>query len=199
MPAHPAPSTAAATPRREDVGERALLRALAAGDRRAGAELVERTYRRVWAAQVRFTGGDADLAADLTQETYRRAWAAIGSFDGRAAFSTWLYRIAYTTFLNHVRRPRRAVPLEGSPAELAPDGGPGGEVAAIRSEESERVRRAVLGLPESLRDTVAARYWGGLPVREIAAAEGLSAVAVRKRLRRAHGLLAAVLEPEVTS
>ena len=35
------------------------------------------------------------------------AETAIASFDGRAAFSTWLYRIAYTTFLNHLRRPRR--------------------------------------------------------------------------------------------
>ena len=87
--------------------ERELLEALAAGDRDAGSELVDRTYRGVWAALYRFTGGDAELASDLTQETYRRAWAAISSFEGRSALATWLYRIAQSTFLNHVRRPRR--------------------------------------------------------------------------------------------
>ena len=174
--------------------ERALLRALARGDREAGSQLVERTYRQVWTTQMRFTHGDADLASDLTQETYRRAWAAIASFDGRAAFATWLYRIAYTTFLNHLRRPRRVVPLEDEVASVAASGAEDGETAVLRSEQGERMRRAVLSLPETLRDTVAARFWGGLPVREIAASEGLSEVAIRKRLRKAYGLLQTALE-----
>ena len=174
--------------------DRALLRALASGDRAAGEVLVERTYRRVWSAHMKFTGGDADLAADLTQETYRRAWAAIASFDGRAAFATWLYRIAYTTFLNHVRRPRRVVPLDPEVEAVASDPGPNGERQILGTERDLRVRQAVLALPHALRDTVAARFWGDLPVREIAASEGISEVAVRKRLRRAYGLLEAALE-----
>jgi RNA polymerase sigma-70 factor (ECF subfamily) len=174
--------------------ERALLRALARGDREAGSQLVERTYRQVWTTQMRFTHGDADLASDLTQETYRRAWAAIASFDGRAAFATWLYRIAYTTFLNHLRRPRRVVPLEDEVASVVASGAEDSETAVLRSEQGERMRRAVLSLPETLRDTVAARFWGGLPVREIAASEGLSEVAIRKRLRKAYGLLQTALE-----
>ncbi len=172
----------------------ALLRALARGDRAAGETLVDRTYRRVWSAHMKFTGGDADLAADLTQETYRRAWAAIASFDGRAAFATWLYRIAYTTFLNHVRRPRRVVPLDPELEAHASDPAPDGEHRTLRTERDLRLRQAVLALPDALRDTVAARYWGDLPVREIAASEGISEVAVRKRLRKAYGLLEAALE-----
>lgn len=174
--------------------DRALLRALARGDRTAGETLVDRTYRQVWSAHMKFTGGDADLAADLTQDTYRRAWAAIGSFDGRAAFATWLYRIAYTTFLNHVRRPRRVVPLDPELETQTSDPAPDGEQQTLRTEQDLRLRRAVLALPEPLRDTVAARYWGDLPVREIAASEGISEVAVRKRLRKAYGLLEAALE-----
>jgi len=172
----------------------ALLRALARGDRSAGEALVDRTYRRVWSAHMKFTGGDGDLAADLTQETYRRAWTAIASFDGRAAFATWLYRIAYTTFLNHVRRPRRVVPLDPDVEAVASDPAPDGEHQTLRAEQDQRVRQAVLALPDALRDTVAARFWGDLPVREIAASEGISEVAVRKRLRKAYGLLEAALE-----
>jgi RNA polymerase sigma-70 factor (ECF subfamily) len=179
----------------------------ARGDRLAAEALVEATWRQVYAALFRLTGGDADLAADLTQDAYRKAWGALGTFDGRARFSTWLYRIAYTTFLNHARRPRRVVALEDGPAgEDDPSGGdrdgghhdpaplPDETLAAGRTHH--RLRRAVLALPEELRFTVTARYWGGLPVREIARQEGITGAAVRKRLRKATTLLAAHLEDE---
>ncbi len=185
VPAVPAPAASAAD-------ESLLLEALAAGSQAAAEELVERTYRRVYATLCRFSG-DAELAADLTQETYRRAWAALPGFDGRARLSTWLHRIAANTFLNHVRGPRRLVPLEAA-HDARPDPGPGHDARLERAQEDARLRRAVLELPEPLRDTVAARYWGELPVREIARLDGISGVAVRKRLRKALRLLAAALE-----
>src|SRR5215470_8345503 len=88
-----------------------LLAAFAAGDRAAAERLVEQSYHVVYALLRRLCG-ESDLAADLTQESYRKAWDALASFDGRARFSTWLCRIAYNTYLNHLRRPRRLLPLE---------------------------------------------------------------------------------------
>lgn len=179
--------------------ERALTRALARGDRSAAEGLVELTYRRIYGALLRLAGGDAELAADLTQETYRKAWAALDGFDGRARFSTWLYRIAYTTFLNHVRKPRRLLPLEsedGEPPRQIEDPSPGAQELLARSGEAAALRRAVLGLPDDLRFTVTARYWQGLPVKEIARGEGITTVAVRKRLKRAFRVLALALEEE---
>lgn len=154
--------------------------------------LVETTYRRVFATLYRMTGGNHELAADLTQETYRKAWQSLDRFQGRSSLWTWLYRIAYTTFLDHLRRPR-PVPIEDAvPDPPAPDPSPA-ERAEAR-ELADRLRRAVLELPETLRFTVAARYWGELSAREIASAEGVSRIAVHKRLRRAHALLRAALE-----
>jgi RNA polymerase sigma-70 factor (ECF subfamily) len=183
----------AAAPRAER-SDRQLLAALAAGDRSAADALVNRTYRQTWAALFRLTGGDAELAADLTQDTYRKAWAALPSFDGRARFSTWLYRIAYTTFLNHVRRPRRVVPMEEGVAERAQYQGDSPEKEADRSQQGDRLRRAVIDLPDPLRQTVTARFWGEVPVRELAAADGISEVAVRKRLRKALSILRQTME-----
>jgi len=171
----------------------ALWPLAAQGDREAAERLAACTYRTVFGALVKLSG-DPDLAADLTQETYRKAWAALPGFRGGSAFTSWLYRIAYTTFLNHVRRPARLVPLdEGEAASLThPD--PPSIDTLRRAEEESLVRRALLTLPGELAFVVTARYWGEVPVGEIAKVQGISSVAVRKRLKKAFGLLGAALE-----
>jgi RNA polymerase sigma-70 factor (ECF subfamily) len=176
-----------------DGDERELFAALARGDRAAAEELVERTYRQVWALSVRLCG-DPDRAADLVQETYRKAWAGLSGFSGRSRFSTWLYRIATNTFLNQVRRPHRLVALDEDCAAVLPDPAPGADQTASDAEIGELLRRAVLALPSPQRDAVIAHYWGEVPVAEIAAGEKISEVAVRKRLRRALAALARALE-----
>lgn len=175
-----------------DLEEGALLAALAAGDRGAAERLVERTYRGVYALLKRLSG-DADLAADLTQETYRKAWDALASFDRRARFSTWLCRIAYNTFLNHIRRPRRLLPLAEGEAEALADPLPSRAESLVAAAERDRLRRAVLALPEDLCFTVVALYWSGLSVREVAEQERVTTVAIRKRLKKALSRLAGVL------
>ena len=176
-----------------DGDERELFTALARGDRAAAEELVDRTYRQVWALCFRLCG-DPDRAADLTQETYRKAWAGLSGFAGRSRFSTWLYRIATNTFLNQVRRPHRLVPLPEEAAAMLADPAPGAEEAAGDAEIGERLRHAVLALPKPQRELVVTHYWGEVPVAELAAAAGISEVAVRKRLRVALASLARALE-----
>ena len=57
----------------------------------------------------------------------------------------------------------------------------------------------IQALPDELRFTVAARFWRGLPVREIARLEGVTGAAIRKRLKKALALLADELTEEVPS
>ncbi len=174
--------------------DRETVHAAARGDRVAAQELVESTYRDVWSTLIRLTGGDSELAADLTQETYRKAWQALPKFQGRAKFSTWIYRIAYNTFLNHIRRPRAVQPLEEEAAQQLPADTVDPVAALSWGEEAAGLREAVLALPDDLRFTVAARYWQGLRVREIASLEEVSPAAIRKRLRKALAVLRLTLE-----
>ena len=176
--------------------ERTLLSAIRAGDREAAEELVERTYSAVFASVYRLCG-DSDLAADLTQETYQKAWSALKGFDGRSQLFTWLYRIAYTTFLNHVRRPRRMTSLDEPDAIEIQDERPRADQTLADEQEADRLRKAVMKLPEDLRFTVTAHFWGGLPVKEIAGIEEITSVAIRKRLHKAFTLIEAMLEEEV--
>ncbi|MDQ3283728.1 MAG: sigma-70 family RNA polymerase sigma factor [Acidobacteriota bacterium] len=176
--------------------ERRLLDAIRRGDTAAAEEMVERTYSAVFASIYRLCG-DQDLAADLTQETYQKAWSALARFDGRSQLFTWLYRIAYTTFLNHVRRPRRMSSLDEPDAIDVRDERPGAEEMLADQQEASRLRKVVMQLPEDLRFTVTAHFWGGLEVKEIAAIENITAVAIRKRLHKAFSLLETLLDEEV--
>lgn len=176
--------------------ERNLLAAIRSGDAMAAEELVERTYSAVFASLYRLCG-DSDLAADLTQETYQKAWAALAGFDGRSQLFTWLYRIAYTTFLNHIRRPRRMTSLDEPNAMDVQDDAPPVDEQLVVAEEAGKLREAVMQLPEDLRFTVTAHFWGGLPVKEIAEIEEITTVAIRKRLHRAFSILEDMLGEEV--
>src|ERR1044071_3276959 len=123
--------------------EQRLLGAIRAGDTAAAEELVERTYSAVFASIYRLCG-DSDLSADLTQETYQKAWAALSGFDGRSQLFTWLYRIAYTTFLNHIRRPRRMTSLDEPDSIDVQDEKPRADDLLADEQEASRLRKAVM-------------------------------------------------------
>jgi RNA polymerase sigma-70 factor (ECF subfamily) len=60
---------------------------------------------------------DKDEAEDAVQEAMIKVWRHLGRFEGRAAFTTWLHRIAVNAALDRLRR-RGGVPLAaGSPED----------------------------------------------------------------------------------
>lgn len=173
--------------------EQGLLEALAAGDRSAAETLVERTYTTVYGLLCHLCRGDGARAADLTQEVYRRAWASLGRFEGRSAFGTWLCRIAYNAFYDETRRSREAPSDVDLLAATLPAADPAVDQDLIEGETVDRLRRAVSALPRDLRFSVMARFWGDCSVADIAREEGVTEMAIRKRLKRALGILSRAL------
>jgi len=90
------------------------------------------------------------------------------------------------------------VPLDERHESVVPDPAPAADEEVDRVAAGGRLRRAVLALPEELRFTVTALFWGDLPVKEIAIHEGVTTVAIRKRLKRALKRLALTLGEEDT-
>jgi len=81
-----------------------VARVLLSDDRRAFEQLLRRHQGMVRAQLRRLLHGDHAAADDLAQEAFLLAWRKLGQFRGDARFSTWLYRIAYSCFLQAYRK-----------------------------------------------------------------------------------------------
>ncbi len=80
-----------------------VTQATVLGNRRAFDQLVVRYQSPVRRFFLHQTLGDEPLSDDLAQDTFIKAWLHLGSFRAVASFKTWLMRIAYNVFYDHVR------------------------------------------------------------------------------------------------
>ncbi len=76
-------------------------------DKDALDELFSCHMQRVYAIAFNLCSGDREQARDLTQESLLKAVRKINSFNGKASFSTWLYRIIYNTWLDDRKKQNR--------------------------------------------------------------------------------------------
>ena len=90
--------------------ELAYLTAARNGDSQRFAELAE-PYRRELRAYCYRLMGSLEDAEDLVQETMLRAWRRLETFEGRASFRAWLYKIATNACLDMLEKAsRRGLP-----------------------------------------------------------------------------------------
>jgi RNA polymerase sigma-70 factor (ECF subfamily) len=158
-------------------GDAELVKACVAGEWAAFDVLVERHQRQVYQVCYRFTGNHED-ASDLAQDVFIRAYRALGTFKGKSAFSTWLYRVAVNVCLN--RKALKRLPTEPiDTREFTDAQGDAADHQAIRKETTAAVRAAISRLPEKQRATMILRVYQELPHEEIAAILGSSVGAVK--------------------
>jgi RNA polymerase sigma-70 factor (ECF subfamily) len=162
------------------------VRAGQKGDSHAFAELVRRHQGKVRGLLLRLTG-NRTLADDLGQEVFLRAYRGLARFEGRARFSTWLYRIAYNVFLNHRTRARElaALPRGFESREPAPEG----ELSASRFDLRNDLEAAVAELPDRYRTVVTLYYLQDVSYPEISEILDMPLGTVKTHLHRAKRLL----------
>lgn len=148
----------------------------------------------------RLAGNDAD-ALDATQEAMIAIVRGITRFDGRAAFTTWSYRVATNACLDELRRRGRR-PDPGLPDhEHADDDYIGGRSPRDPSDLATGridVADALADLPDEFRAAVVLRDMAGLDYAEIAEVLELPPGTVRSRIARGRGRLADLLSPSDT-
>ena len=176
-----------------------------AGNYDAFGVLVERHSRNLFRLAFRMTGNEQD-AEDIVQETFMKAYRQLAKFDGRASFSTWLYRIAANGSLDLIRsrnrRQEQQEPAMEEGQELASSvsaGDPTPERLAFSVELKNLLAPALEQLSPMERAAFVLRHYEGLSTEDIGQALGVQAGAAKHSVFRAVQKLRRVLEPAVSS
>lgn len=135
------------------------------GDPAAFESLVRNHQQMIHALTFRMTGSMAD-AEDLAQETFIRAYDQLGSFNGGARFSTWLYSIAVHACLNWRRDEARRFRAQADCAEEMQAGQRNG--GAADDGRAQQAQAALLRLPAKQRAAVVLTIYDGLNHAEAA-------------------------------
>jgi RNA polymerase sigma-70 factor (ECF subfamily) len=150
--------------------------------------LMRRHNERIYRA-ARAILRDEREAEDVMQQAYVNAYAALRQFDGRAAFATWLTRIAVNEALLRARRRRRYTALDEEAAgvdySMIPQAESDPERQAFAKELSGLLEAAVDALPDGQREVFMLRDIEGLSTAETAGSLGVSEDVVKTRLSRA--------------
>jgi RNA polymerase sigma-70 factor (ECF subfamily) len=168
-------------------GDHDLIAAAQAGDNAALDSLLRRHYDRIWALCRRLAGNHAD-AQDATQEALIAVARGLRSFDGRAAFTTWSYRVATNACLDELRRrARRPVLRTDDHDDIgAIDPGPLPDHVIERLD----IDGALAHLHEDFRAAVVLRDLCDLEYADIADLLGVPPGTVRSRIARGRAQLA---------
>jgi RNA polymerase sigma-70 factor (ECF subfamily) len=125
------PAGSTAEGRCGSVDDRELVLAAQNGDREAFRTLFERHHRRAYGLALGVVR-HADDALDVVQEAFIKAHRHLDKFEGSASFYTWLYRIVMNLAIDHLRKQRRARPVELDENRLdQPAGGDGTLLPAL--------------------------------------------------------------------
>lgn len=151
------------------VDEKSLLRLLADKQtQRKGFEILVSQYSEPLYRQVRRIVLDHDDANDVLQNTFIKAWQGLGTFEGRAQLSSWLYRIAVNEALDFLRRKKTNVSLEQKDED--------GLTVASRlmadpffdgDETAAQLQEAIASLPEVQKVVFQLKYFEGKKYTEI--------------------------------
>ena len=143
--------------------------------------VIERLYReegrRLWWALVAYTG-DAEVASDAVAGAFAQA---LGRGDALADPLAWIWRVAFRVAAGELKRRRRMDhPL--------PD------VADPGEQRANELVSLLRQLPDNQRAAIVLHYYADRPVRDVAAALGVTSATARVHLHRARRRLMKLLE-----
>jgi RNA polymerase sigma-70 factor (ECF subfamily) len=157
-------------------------------------ELVRR-YQRPISAYVYRMVGDYESALDLTQEIFIKVYNSLRRYRSEFKFSTWIYKIAHNSAVDHLRRTAtREQSLisgsEGDQFELPIESGRlSPEQESERKERRNEIESVIRTLPGNYRELIILRHSRDLTYEEIVEVTGLPLGTVKNRLFRAREMM----------
>ena len=161
------------------------------GDRDAFEEVFKASVAMVF----RYAGAivqDPGRTEDVVAQVFLDAWRDLPRLRDPGRFNAWILRIAHNRSLDELRRPQ-PVPIENA-AELTTPDSTEPEAEAVRSADRERLRQALLLLPDDQRQVITLRLLQGLRHDEVGRQMGRSEEASRALLHRALRRLRRILD-----
>jgi RNA polymerase sigma-70 factor (ECF subfamily) len=190
-----APSGAAAQLSDEILVDRARTK-----DEAAFEELVNRYEDKLYRLAMRFVRNETD-AQEILQDAFLSAWRNLPTFEGRAQFGSWMYRVTVNAALMLLRSRNRHPEVgvdEVEPTALNDAVVENGQMMRSNADWSQRpdeqlqsdelrrhIQTAVDALPEGLRTVFLLRDVEELSTEDTAELLVLSVPAVKTRLHRA--------------
>ena len=168
-------------------------------------ELIRRYERPVFALIYRMVR-DRETAEDLAQETFIKVLNAIGTYRPEFKFSSWVFKIANNTAIDHLRRKELdTLSLEGSPHATTPEGVEATALQVSANEESPletveaielggEIERAIGQLRPEYRSCILLRHVEGRAYEEIAEMLDLPLGTVKTYIHRARHELRLALQ-----
>jgi len=157
-------------------------------------EVIMRRYnQRLYRVARAILRNDGD-AEDVVQDAYVRAYEHLAQFAGKAAFSTWLTRIAVHEALARKRRNGRLEELEAvqnkdAYSSILKASAPNPESESAQHQTRQLLEESIEALPADYRTVVVMRDVEEMNVAETAAILEVSEALVKTRLHRAHAML----------
>ena len=139
----------------------------------------------------RFVRSEA-IAEEMAQDAFVACYRKLGQWQGRGAFSTWLFALAMNVYRSHLRRKR--LPIDDSVQLEQLAGRAATDDRAGDAQREEIVRRAVTFLPQKYREAIILYHFQEKDLAATARILGLPEGTVKARLSRARRLLRSRLE-----
>lgn len=177
-----------------DFTDRDLVATATNGAEGSFEELVRR-YQRPISAYVYRMVGDYESALDLTQEIFIKVYGSLARYRPEFKFSTWIYKIAHNSAVDHLRRNagrERSLSrgLEGDQYDLPIEcGSLSPEQESERKERRLEIEAVVRSLPNAYRELIVLRHSQDLTYEEIVEITALPLGTVKNRLFRAREMM----------
>lgn len=146
-----------------------------------------RRYQGVLLAYLAGQLVNRDMAEEAAQEAFVRAYFGLDSLKKQEAFFSWLLGIASRVAKEQQRNEQRRRQIAETLSERAPD---------PELSQDYALERAIAALPESYRQVVLLRYYGGHSCSQVAEQFDMPLGTVTKTLSRAYVMLRKSLQQQ---
>jgi RNA polymerase sigma-70 factor, ECF subfamily len=176
----------------QEASDRALIRAVAAGDKRAMHTLYVRHNVRVFRFILRMID-NRSLAEDLVSEVFLDVWRKANSFKAKSQVSTWLLAIARNKALSAFRR-HSDEQLNDGALDMIEDPSDDPETLVQKENRCTIVQKCLEQLSAAHREVLDLIYYHEKSVDEIAEIVGIPASTVKTRAFYARGRMETFLK-----